>query len=317
MIMEFLDLLLAPWSTPEQVSWNLQIAVMGTLVCLSCGIVGTFIVIRRMALLGDAISHGILPGIVIAYLLTGSLSIGPMWIGACLAGVACGFLIEWLRTQTPLREDAAMGLTFTSFFALGVALLSSEVKHVHLDPSCILYGEIGLVPLQGELVIGDLWLGNQTIWTMGFICFTALALCVVFYRLLLVTSFDLHLAKSLGMPVKIIQYGLMIILCLVLTASFESVGVILVISMMILPSLSSSFLFARLPMILLCCLPFSCLYAIGGIHLAHLMNFPISASMTLVGVALFIPCCFLGPNGGLLFNLRITQKRSTTKSLSS
>ena len=100
-----------------------------------------------------------------------------MWIGACLAGVACGFLIEWLRTQTPLREDAAMGLTFTSFFAFGVVLLSSEVKHVHLDPSCILYGEIGLVPLQGELVIGDLWLGNQTIWTMGFICFTTLV-CV-------------------------------------------------------------------------------------------------------------------------------------------
>ena len=152
---------------------------------------------------------------------------------------------------------------------------------------------------------------------MGFICFTTLALCVVFYRLLLVTSFDLHLAKSLGMPVKIIQYGLMVILCLVLTASFESVGVILVISMMILPALSSSFLFARLPMVLLSCLPFSCLYAIGGIHLAHLMNFPISASMTLVGVALFVPCCLLGPNGGLLFNLRITQKRSTQKSLSS
>ena len=317
MIMGTLDLILAPWSTPEQVSWNLQIAVMGTLVCLSCGIVGTFIVIRRLALLGDAISHGILPGIVIAYLLTGSLSIGPMWIGACLAGMACGFLIEWLRSQTPLREDAAMGLTFTSFFALGVVLLSNRVKHVHLDPACILYGEIGLVPLQGDLVIDGLSLGNQTIWTMALVCFATLVLCLVFYRLLLVTSFDLQLAKSLGMPVQMIHYGLMVILCLVLTASFESVGVILVISMMILPALSSSFLFTRLPMVLLSCLPFSCLYAIGGIHLAHLMNFPISASMTLVGVALFFPCCLLGPNGGLLFNLRIIQKRGVPKSFSS
>ena len=89
-----------------------------------------------------------------------------------------------------------MGLTFTSFFALGVVLLSSEVKHVHLDPSCILYGEIGLVPLQGELIVHGLSLGNQTIWTMGFICLSTLGLCVVFYRLLLVSSFDLHLAKS-------------------------------------------------------------------------------------------------------------------------
>lgn len=314
MMQSGLDLILAPWLTPEQISWNLQIAIMGTLVCLSCGLVGTFVVIRRMALLGDAISHGILPGIVIAYLLTESLNPGPMWMGACLAGVGCGFLIEWLRSKTPLREDAAMGLAFTSFFALGVVLLGVQVNHVHLDPSCILYGEIGLVPLKGALNLGGQSLGNQTIWIMALVCFATLVLCLLFYRLLLVTSFDLHLAKSLGMPVKIIQYGLMLILCLVISASFESVGVILVLSMMILPSLSSSFLFTRLPMVLLSCLPFSCLYAIGGIHLAHFMNFPISASMALVGVALFIPCCLLGPNGGLLFNLRIGQRRHPPKS---
>ena len=84
---------------------------MGSLVCLSCGLVGTFVVIRRMALMGDAISYGILPGIVLAYLFSDSLSLGPMWLGACLAGLGCGISIEWLRTKTPLREDAAMGLS--------------------------------------------------------------------------------------------------------------------------------------------------------------------------------------------------------------
>ena len=96
----FWETLLTPWSNPQQISWNLQIVIMGTMVCFSCGLVGTFVVIRRMALLGDAISHGILPGIVLAYLLTGSLDLGPMWIGACLAGLCCSFLIEWLRTKT-------------------------------------------------------------------------------------------------------------------------------------------------------------------------------------------------------------------------
>ena len=107
----------------------------------------------------------------------------------------------------------------------------------------------------------------------------------------------------------------MLMLCLVLTASFESVGVILVLAMMILPPLSSSFLFTRLPVMLLSCLPFSFLYAIGGIHLAHLMNFPISASIAVVGVVLFIPCCLFGSKGGLLLHLRIMSKENSSKNV--
>ena len=304
----FWETLLAPWSNPQQISWNLQIVIMGTMVCFSCGLVGTFVVIRRMALLGDAISHGILPGIVLAYLLTGSLDLGPMWIGACLAGLCCSFLIEWLRTKTPLREDAAMGLAFTSFFALGIVLLSIRVNHVHLDLACVLYGEIGLVPLQNELNIAGILLGNQAIWAMGIVCICTTMLGFVFYRFLLVSSFDFSLAKSLGIPVPVVQYGLMLMLCLVLTASFESVGVILVLAMMILPPISSSFLFTRLPAMLLSCLPFSLVYSLGGIHLAHWMNFPISASMTLVGGIIFIPCCLFGPNGGIFGKLAISRK---------
>ena len=109
---------LALWATDEQIIWNLKIVFMGMMVCLSCGVVGCFVVLRRMALLGDAVSHGILPGIVLAYLLSGSLSLGPLWLGACLAGLVCGACIEWLRGHTPLREDAAMGLTFTSLALL-------------------------------------------------------------------------------------------------------------------------------------------------------------------------------------------------------
>ena len=268
--------------------------------------VGTFVVIRRMALLGDAISHGILPGIVLAYLLTGSLSVGPMWIGACLAGLGCGISIEWLQSKTPLREDAAMGLTFTSFFALGIVLLSLEVGNVHLDPACILYGEIGLIPMADDWELWGYSLGNQSIWSTGLVCLTTVTLCFILYRFLLVTSFDLSLAKSLGMPVLWIQYGLMLLLSLVIVASFESVGVILVLAMMILPSLSSAFLFDRLPAILINCVPLSILYAVGGVHLANWMNFPISASMALTGVLLFVPCCLFGPRGGVF--CKISQK---------
>ena len=307
--------LMDTWSTHEQVIWNLQIVFMGIMVSLSCGLVGCFVVVRRMALLGDAVSHGILPGIVIAYLLTGSLSVGPVWIGACIAGLGCGACIEWLRTKTPLREDAAMGLTFTSFFALGIVLLSLEVGQVHLDPACILYGEIGLTPLAPKLELWGLPCGNQALWNMGMVCIATMISTVVFYRFLLVTSFDTSLARSLGMPVAWIQYGLMLLLALVVVASFESVGVILVLAMMILPPVSSSFLFRRLPNILLSCLPLSILYSLGGLHLAYWMNFPISASMAITGIVIFLPCCLFGPNGGIFTNTKSVSTQEGSKGM--
>ena len=308
--------LMDAWSTQEQVIWNLQIVFMGIMVSLSCGLVGCFVVVRRMALLGDAVSHGILPGIVIAYLLTGSLSVGPLWIGACIAGLGCGACIEWLRTQTPLREDAAMGLTFTSFFALGIVLLSVQGEDVHLDPACILYGEIGLTPLAPKLELWGLPCGNQALWSMGIVCLTTMISAIVFYKFLLVTSFDCSLARSLGMPVVWIQYGLMLLLALVVVASFESVGVILVLAMMILPPVSSAFLFHRLPSILMCCLPLSIFYSVAGLQLAYSMNFPISASMALAGIVIFLPCCLLGPNGGVLTNSKKLKTRKSSRDLS-
>lgn len=293
------EFLAGPWASPELFSWNLQVFIMGCLVCICCALIGTFVCLRRMALLGDAISHGILPGIVLAYILTGSLSLLPMWTGACLAGLACGVSIQWLHTQTPLKEDAAMGLTFTAFFAAGMVLLGLNAENIHLDTACILYGEIGLIPLEPDWVILGTNLGNQSLWSMGLICFFTLLCTLVFYKFLLVTSFDLSLAKSLGIPVNIVQYGLMLLLALVVVASFEAVGVILVLAMMILPPTSMSFLCDRLPMVLLYCLPLSMLYSLGGIYLAYGLNFPISASIALTAVVIFVPCCLLGPKGGV------------------
>ena len=118
--------LMEPWSSPELILWNGQVLLMGFLVCWASGIIGSFIVVRRMALMGDAISHGILPGLVISFLVCGSLEIGPMLLGACIAGVTCSLCIEWLRTNTPIKKDAAMAVVFTSFFALGVTLINLQ-----------------------------------------------------------------------------------------------------------------------------------------------------------------------------------------------
>jgi len=293
-----------PWSTSGLLTWNLQIILMSILICWTCGLVGSFIVVRRMALMGDAISHGILPGLAFAFIISGSLGLGGMFIGACLAGLACNFCIEWLHSHTKIREDAAMGLVFTSFFALGVTLISSHAENIDLDPSCILYGEIGLVPLAEKIKIGGTSLGNRAIWTMAAVFISTAMGIILFYRQLLVSSFDSTLAASIGIPVQGVHIGLMLALALTTVASLEAVGVILVVAMFVFPPVTASFFFRRLPLVLLSTLPLGILYSIGGFHLAHWLDCSIAGAIAVVATILFIPACLLGPNGGVRQRLR-------------
>ncbi|OUU43205.1 MAG: hypothetical protein CBC16_03150 [Verrucomicrobia bacterium TMED56] len=306
--------LMEPWSSPELILWNGQVLLMGFLVCWASGIIGSFIVVRRMALMGDAISHGILPGLVISFLVCGSLEIGPMLLGACIAGVTCSLCIEWLRTNTPIKKDAAMAVVFTSFFALGVTLINLQTGHIDIDTGCILYGEIGLVPLSPRLVFADIDFGNRSLWVMTLVCFTALTVVCLFYKQLLLTSFDPALAFSKGWPVQGIQRVLMLLLALITVASMEAVGVILVVAMLVFPCTTASFLCKRLPSMLWITLPLGILYTVGGFHLAHWLDCSIASAMALVATLLFIIACFLGPEGGVFWKFRIpTPKIITAK----
>ena len=116
---------------------------------------------------GDAISHGILPGLVLAFILSQSKALIPMFIGACAAGMLCNFCIEWLNKKTPIKLDSAMGLTFTSFFALGIILIAQFANNAHIDAECLLYGEIGYIPLEKHISIGDFHLGPRPLVFMG------------------------------------------------------------------------------------------------------------------------------------------------------
>ena len=305
---DFKKIFFEPWSTLELCIWNGQIILMGILVCWTCGIVGSFIVVRRMALMGDAISHGILPGLALAFICSGSMALGPMWIGSCVAGITCSFCIEWLRFQTPIKEDAALGLVFTSFFATGVLMLGMEAENAHIDPECILYGEIGFTPLAPDLKLGSLRLGNQALWTMGGVFLSVAIAAVVFYRQILISSFDPILARSMGTPVRQVHLGLMLSLSLATVASLEAVGVILVVAMFVFPAVTASFFFDRLSSIVFFSLPLGLAYSIGGFHLAHWFDCSLAASMVVFAGLLFIPCCFLAPNSGILW--KITSLRN-------
>lgn len=300
---DLIDTFVTPWSNQAEIAWNGQIITMGILVSLACGLVGSFIVVRKLALMGDAISHGILPGLALAFIIMQSRALFPMFFGACLAGMLCSLCIEWLQKKSILKPDAALGLTFTAFFAFGILLIAIYGTNAHMDADCMLYGEIGLVPLADKLSIAGVDLGARPIVSMAAVTLLVLVSVTLFYRPLMVTSFDFTLAKTLGLPVALIHYGLMLLLALTIVSAFEAVGVILVISMLIFPSVTAGFFFSRMPAILFSSLPLSVLYSTGGFFLARWLDCSIAGAMVLVACVCFGLGWGFGPKGGLAWQI--------------
>jgi manganese/zinc/iron transport system permease protein len=154
----------------------LQIIITGSLVAISCGLLGSYLILRRMAMIGDAISHAVLPGIVIAFLLTGSRESVPMLIGAGLIGILTTFLIEFIHKKGKLQTDASIGVTFTVLFAIGVILISALAGKVDLDQECVLYGEIAYVPIDLWILPSGAVMGPRAMYISG----TILILIVIF-----------------------------------------------------------------------------------------------------------------------------------------
>jgi manganese/zinc/iron transport system permease protein len=231
-----------------------------------------------------------------------------MFIGACGAGLLCSFCIEWLHKKTPLKMDAALGLTFTSFFALGVLLIAQMGNNAHIDAECLLYGEIGFTPLAESIYWGSIEIGSRPLLSIGIVTLVIILIITVFYKQLMVTSFDQTLSVSLGLSVRTIHYGLMLLLAITIVASFESVGVILVIAMLIFPSTTASFFFTRMPAILFCSVPLSIFYSFGGFFLARWLDCSIAGSMVVVAIICFGLAWLFGTENGILINLFFRKK---------
>ena len=285
---EFHRVMVQPW-TDNLASYG-WIALMGFLVATACGLVGNYLILRRMALVGDAISHSVLPGLVIGFLVANSRSSLAMFLGALAAGVVTTLLIELIHKKSRVKQDAAIGITFSSLFAIGVILISVFASKVDLDQDCVLYGEIGTIPLMGQMPIVR----------MACVAVAVIALILLFYKELLVSSFDPGLAYSLGINSTVVHYSLMCMLSLVVVSAFESVGAILVIAMLILPGATSSLLSERLPVILGLSVLHAALSSVLGIHLAVWLDCAIAAAMVVMGAVLFALAWIFSPQQGLL-----------------
>ena len=226
---------IVPW-----LELNSAIVLLGILAAVACALPGNFLVLRKMSMMGDAISHAVLPGLVIGFMLTHSRSSLKMFIAAAIVGVLTALFTQLINRYGKVDESAAMGVVFTSLFALGILLIVKFNDHVDLDPECILYGALENVALEGTA----LWqfdagavplLFNTVHLKLTLVLMINIAFIILFFKELKLTSFDPALATTIGINAQLMHYLLMTVVAVTTVAAFETVGSIMVIAMLIIP----------------------------------------------------------------------------------
>ncbi|MGF1573401.1 MAG: metal ABC transporter permease [Sumerlaeia bacterium] len=224
-------------------SLDTWIVIIGALSAMSCALLGNFLLLRGMSMMGDAISHAVLPGLAAAFLITGSRGSVTMFIGALLIGVLTAFLIQLVSKSGQVDESASMGVVFTALFALGLILIRQAADQVDLDPGCVLYGAVELAPFHTVSLPFGFNVPHAAL-SNGFILLLNSVFVLVLYKELKLTSFDSALADSLGFRSNLMHYLLMGFVAATTVASFQVVGSILVIAMLIVPP-AAAFLLTR------------------------------------------------------------------------
>lgn len=291
--------------------WTMLTAV---LCSVACAVPGCYLVLRRMSMLGDAISHAILPGLAGAFILTGTRGVVPMLIGALIAGMLTALLSSWLARRGNVPEDAAMGVVFSSLFALGVLMISLVARNVDLDPGCVLYGLIEFVPFDRVGIFG-VEVPRATIVLAGAASLNCL-LAWVFFKELKITSFDGALATTLGISAAWVHYGLMGVVAGTTVVSFEAVGSILVVAMLIGPGAAAHLLTDRLGRMIWIAIGLAALAAIGGYLAAIRLNTSVAGMMGVAVGIEFAAAAIASPRHGiaaklirrLLLSLRIVRE---------
>ena len=245
------------------------IVIVGILTAVSCAIPGSFLVLRKMSMMGDAISHAVLPGLAIAFLFTHSRASPALFIGAAVVGILTAVLTQWISRFGHVDRSAAMGVVFTTFFALGLLLIVQSADHVDLDPSCVLYGAIELTPLQvawRPVLFGLELEVPEAVLVLGGVLLVNILFVLFFFKELQVSSFDPELATTLGINADLVHYSLIVLVAVTVIAAFEAVGSIIVIAMLIVPAAAAHLLTDKLGTMILTS---SCLAAFSAV-LGHL-----------------------------------------------
>jgi manganese/zinc/iron transport system permease protein len=280
-------------------SAQIEIQLIASVVAIACAIPGTFLVLRKMAMISDAISHSILPGIVIGFFITHDLNSPLLILLAALTGIITVILVEYIQKTGLVKEDTAIGLVFPALFSIGVILIAKNANDVHLDVDAVLLGELAFAPFD-RLLIGETDLGPKSLWVIGTILLITVTLLIAFFKELKVSTFDKGLAASLGFSPAIIHYGLMSVASVTTVGAFDAVGAILVVALMIAPAATAYLLTTDLKKMLLLAISFGVFGAISGYWFAHWLDASISGSITTMLGLLFLVVYLFAPNKGFV-----------------
>lgn len=262
------------------------------MVGIICGVIGSFIILRGMALIGDAISHAVLPGVAISYMIGVNF-----FYGAVITGLLTALGIGYINQNSRIKNDSAIGIVFSAAFALGVILIAKANSSINLER--ILFGNV-------------LSIRSSDMWMTVIIGVIVLLTVIFFYKELLVSTFDPTFAAAYGLPNKLIHYVIMILLTMVTVASLQTVGVILVVAMLITPAATAYLLTNRLSVMILLAALFGALSSIIGLYYSFIYNLPSGGVIVLAATALFLIAFFFSPKQGLLWRSIRAKKQTVT-----
>ncbi|WP_203295237.1 metal ABC transporter permease [Luteirhabdus pelagi] len=293
---------------------QIEIQLIAAVVAIACAIPGVFLVLRKMALISDAISHSILPGIVIGFFITHDLNSPLLIILAAITGILTVVLVEAIQSTGLVKEDTAIGLVFPALFSVGVILIAKNANDVHLDVDAVLLGELAFAPFD-RLLIDGIDFGPKSLWVMGVVLLISLVLLFLFFKELKVSTFDAGLSSALGISPIIMHYGLMSVSSITIVGAFEAVGAILVVALMIAPAATAYLLTEDLKKMLGLSVLFGVVAAILGYWSAHWLDASISGSMTTVLGIIFLLTYLFAPRKGLISVLYRQRQQRTEVSL--
>lgn len=278
---------------------QIEIQLIAAIVAAACALPGAFLVLRRMALLSDAISHAILLGIVLAFFVVQDLASPFLIVAAAATGLLTVWLVEVLNRTRLVREDASIGLVFPVLFSIGVILIARYAGDVHLDTDAVLLGELAFAPFS-RFVIGGIDLGPTALWLMGGILIINVALIVIFFKEYKLVSFDSGLASALGFSPVIVHYLLMTQVSITAVGAFDAVGSILVVALMIAPPATAYLLTDDLRKMLLLSATIGVVAALSGYWIAHALDVSIAGCMASMSGVLFAIVFAVAPERGLI-----------------
>ncbi len=265
---------------------QVELAVVAVVVAVACALPGGFLVLRRMAMMSDAISHAILPGLVVGFFLTESLASPLLLLAAAATGLVTVALVEALERTGRVKEDAAIGLVFPALFSVGVILIARYAGDVHLDTDAVLLGELAFAPFDRLTAFGR-DLGPRALWVVGPVLALNAAFLALFFKELKLATFDPGLAASLGFRPGRLHYALMGLVSLTAVAAFDAVGSILVVALMVGPPATAYLLTDRLAVMIGLGAALGAVCALAGLALALALDVSLAGAMATVVGALF------------------------------